>query len=106
MRAARRPHNRMKPEKHARRPAWRKIALIVVAMLVLAITWRFTPLREYLSVERLRTWAHYARNSKFGPLMVVASYTPAAFLLFPRPVLTLATVLAFGAYLGFAYACA
>jgi phospholipase D1/2 len=31
------------------------------------------------------------------------AYTPAAFLMFPRPVLTLFTVIAFGPWLGFAY---
>jgi uncharacterized membrane protein YdjX (TVP38/TMEM64 family) len=30
-------------------------------------------------------------------------YTPAAFVMFPRPVLTLLTVIAFGPWLGFAY---
>jgi phospholipase D1/2 len=34
---------------------------------------------------------------------VVLIYTPAAFVMFPRPLLTLLTVIAFGPWLGFAY---
>ena len=43
------------------------------------------------------------RGISWAPLAVVAIYTPAAFVLFPRPVLTLLTVIAFGPWLGFVY---
>jgi uncharacterized membrane protein YdjX (TVP38/TMEM64 family) len=39
----------------------------------------------------------------WAPLIVVAIYTPSAFLMFPRPLLTLLTVIAFGPWLGFVY---
>lgn len=39
-------------------------------------------------------------------MVLVLAYTPAAFILFPRPLLTLTGVIAFGARLGFVYAMA
>jgi uncharacterized membrane protein YdjX (TVP38/TMEM64 family) len=43
------------------------------------------------------------RGDAWAPLAVIFSYTPAAFVMFPRPLLTLLTVVAFGPWLGFAY---
>lgn len=41
---------------------------------------------------------------RWSPLLVMAAYTPAAFILFPRPLITLLAVLAYGPWLGFATA--
>jgi phospholipase D1/2 len=43
------------------------------------------------------------RQTPWAPLVVIALYTPSAFVMFPRPLLTLLTVIAFGPWLGFAY---
>lgn len=89
-----------------RRPAWGKIALAGLVMLALAAAWRFTPLAGYLTHDRIAGWAHAARKTPWAPLVLMLAYTPAALVLFPRPVLTLISVVAFGAWLGFAYAVA
>src|SRR4029077_21132082 len=39
----------------------------------------------------------------WAPLAVVLAYTPASLVLIPRPLITLAATLAFGAWLGFVY---
>ena len=39
----------------------------------------------------------------WAPLVVIFIYTPSAFVMFPRPLLTLLTVIAFGPWLGFLY---
>lgn len=88
------------------RPAWGKIALAAIAMAALAGAWRYSPLADYLTAHRIAGWARAARQTTWAPLVIVAAYTPAAFILFPRPLLTLASVIAFGAWLGFAYAVA
>jgi phospholipase D1/2 len=75
----------------------------VLATAALAAAWRFTPLSEFITAERVVGWARAVREVKWAPLVVIALYTPAAFLMFPRPVLTLLTVIAFGPWLGFAY---
>jgi phospholipase D1/2 len=86
-----------------RRPAWGKIATVVLATAALAAAWRFTPLAELVTAERIIGWARAVRETKWAPLVVIALYTPACFVLFPRPLLTLLTVIAFGPWLGFAY---
>jgi uncharacterized membrane protein YdjX (TVP38/TMEM64 family) len=77
--------------------------MIVLACVALAAAWRYTPLSEFITAERIVAWARAVRGVKWAPLAVIALYTPAAFVMFPRPVLTLLTVIAFGPWLGFAY---
>jgi phospholipase D1/2 len=86
-----------------RQPAWGKILLAVLATAALAAAWRYTPLSEFITAERIVGWARAVREVQWAPIVVIALYTPAAFLMFPRPVLTLLTVIAFGPWLGFAY---
>jgi phospholipase D1/2 len=76
---------------------------VVLATAALAAAWRYTPLSEFITAERIIGWARAVREVKWAPAVVIALYTPAAFLMFPRPVLTLLTVIAFGPWLGFAY---
>jgi phospholipase D1/2 len=89
-----------------RRPAWVRIALLTVALAALAAAWRYTPLREFLTADRITAWAKVARSTPWAPWVLVLAYTPAAFVMFPRPLLTLIAIIAFGTWLGFAYATA
>ena len=93
----------MRKEKGRRSPAWGKLLAIVVVIAALAAAWRYTPLSEYITAERITGWARAIRGWTWAPLVVMFLYTPAAFVMFPRPVLTLLTVIAFGPWLGFAY---
>lgn len=86
-----------------RRPPWGKIALAALALGALAAAWRYTELSELASPERIRSWAGAVRETPWAPLILIAAYTPAVFVLFPRPLLTVLAVLAFGPWLGFAY---
>jgi len=86
-----------------RRPAWGKLAAIVLVCAALAAAWRYTPLSELVTAERIVAWARAVRGTWWAPIAVVLIYTPAAFVMFPRPLLTLLTVIAFGPWLGFAY---
>lgn len=78
------------------------LALLVLAGLFAA--WRWTPLSEYVTPEAVNTWATLLVNEPAGPLIVIAAYTLATLTMFPRPLITLAAVLAYGPLLGFAYA--
>ncbi|HEX6317282.1 MAG TPA: TVP38/TMEM64 family protein [Burkholderiales bacterium] len=93
----------MRKEKGRRSPAWGKLLAIVVVIAALAAAWRYTPLSDYITAERITGWARAIRGWTWAPLVVMFLYTPAAFVMFPRPVLTLLTVIAFGPWLGFAY---
>jgi uncharacterized membrane protein YdjX (TVP38/TMEM64 family) len=89
--------------RHGDRPAWGRIFLIALGVAGLAAAWRYTPLSDYVTGERIAGWARAIRETPWAPLIVMAAYTPAAFVMFPRPLLTLLTVIAFGPWLGFAY---
>ena len=93
----------MKRSAARRKPAWGKIISAVLVCAVLAAAWRYTPLREFVTPERIVAWAKAVRGTPWAPVLVVLIYTPAAFVMFPRPLLTLLTVIAFGPWLGFAY---
>jgi phospholipase D1/2 len=86
-----------------RKPAWGKLLAIVLACAALAAAWRYTPLSEFVTAQRVIAWARAVRATPWAPIVVVLIYTPAAFVMFPRPLLTLLTVVAFGPWLGFAY---
>lgn len=73
-------------------------------MAALYLAWRYTPLAELISAQRVTAWARAVEDLRWSPLLVVAAYTPAAFILFPRALITLLAVLAYGPWLGFAAA--
>ena len=93
----------MRGPRASRKPAWGKLIGIALACAALAAAWRFTPLAELVTPERIIAWAKAVRGTWWAPVAVVLIYTPAAFVLFPRPLLTLLTVIAFGPWLGFVY---
>jgi len=96
-------------ERHARevvsseKPSWGKLAGLVLAIVALMALWRFTPLREVASAEAAIAWAKAFGEQPWAPVALMAAYTPACLVLFPRPLITLAAVIAFGPWLGFAY---
>ena len=87
-------------------PAWGKLVSIALAVLALALAWRYTPLAEIIAPERVIEWARSVGSVWWAPLAVIAVYSPAAFVMFPRPLITLFAVIAFGPWLGFATAIA
>ena len=85
-------------------PAWGKIGSIMLAVIALALAWRYTPLADFVTPERIFAWARAANEVAWAPLAIAAAYAPAAFIMFPRPLLTLCAVIAFGPWMGFAVA--
>lgn len=57
-----------------------------------------------MTAERILGWTRTVRDTWWAPIVLVAAYTPAAFVLLPRPLVTLVSVLTFGVLLGLAYA--
>jgi uncharacterized membrane protein YdjX (TVP38/TMEM64 family) len=85
---------------------WLVAIAVIVVLALLSAAWRYTPLSELITPDRIRAWAKATRASPWAPIALIAAYTPAAFLMFPRPVLTLFAAIAFGPVLGFTYALA
>jgi phosphatidylserine/phosphatidylglycerophosphate/cardiolipin synthase-like enzyme/uncharacterized membrane protein YdjX (TVP38/TMEM64 family) len=80
---------------------WKKTLAAAILLLALALMWRFTPVAEVVTAENASVWASgLAGRWWAGPLLVFA-YTPASLVMFPRPLITLAAVFAFGPWIGF-----
>jgi uncharacterized membrane protein YdjX (TVP38/TMEM64 family) len=85
-----------------RNPAWGKIAVIVLVFAALALAWRYTPLADWITVDRVMGWARAVGKHAWSPVLVAAAYVPAEFVMFPRPLVTLFSAIAFGPWMGFA----
>jgi uncharacterized membrane protein YdjX (TVP38/TMEM64 family) len=85
-------------------PIWHRVALALVAPLGLALVWRYSPLADLLTPESVDRFATHLASVWWAPLAIVLAYTPASLIMFPRPLITLAAVIAFGPWLGFALA--
>jgi phospholipase D1/2 len=86
------------------RPIWAFPAGLLALAAILMALWRFTPLAGWANAERVMEWATEFSQARWAPIVVLLAYTPACIVLFPRPLLTLFAVAAFGAWHGFAYA--
>ncbi len=81
-----------------------RIALFIGALLLLAALWRWTPLGDYLNMERIDGWMQLIADSRFTPLILLALYLVAGLIVFPLVILVAATAMIFGPWLGVAYA--
>jgi uncharacterized membrane protein YdjX (TVP38/TMEM64 family) len=88
------------------RPAWGKLAIVAAIVLALFVLWRYTPLEDYVVVAFVRALAGAVNHPIVAPIVVALMYVPAAFVMFPRPLITLFSVVAFGPAEGFAIALA
>ncbi|MBC7983238.1 MAG: VTT domain-containing protein [Candidatus Obscuribacterales bacterium] len=83
-----------------RKPLW--VMAIAVALLIGGLTamWKFTPLAALLDPQDIAGWARDVGSRWWAAPLVVLAYTPVALTLFPRPLLTLFAVVAFGPWVG------
>jgi phospholipase D1/2 len=86
------------------RPAWGKLIALVLFFISLFLVWRYTPLADYVEPQSAIAWARSIGELWWSPLIVIVAYTPAAFIMFPRPLITLFAVIAYGPLMGFATA--
>jgi phospholipase D1/2 len=83
---------------------WLKVLLGIAIIAALTATWRFTPLAQVFTPDNVIEFFETFARHWWAPLLIVAAYTPACIVMFPRPVITLAAVVSFGAWAGFALA--
>ncbi|MEJ0037168.1 MAG: VTT domain-containing protein [Gammaproteobacteria bacterium] len=88
----------------ARRPRWVLPVAVLAIACALTAMWRYTPLAAWTDADRAVAWAADFSNLWWAPLLVIAAYTPACLVLFPRAFITLLAVASFGSWHGFAYA--
>src|SRR6185295_16710034 len=88
------------------RPSWGSLAAVVASVVGLMAIWRLTPLREVATPQAALAWAKAFGEQWWAPWLLMASFTPACMVMFPRPLITLAAVIAFGPAWGFFYSLA
>lgn len=86
------------------RPDAPKLLAFVLLIAALTALWRYTPLADWIDASRVSGWAQAFASRWWAPLLILIAYTPACVVMFPRPLITLAAVVAFGPQLGFVYA--
>ena len=92
------------PVREARLPRRRMLYALgglVAAAIALALIWTHTPAREYLTRDTAMRISNAVTGLWWAPIAVVVAYTPASFIMFPRWIITMTAVLAFGAGEGF-----
>ena len=76
----------------------RRALLVVIASALaivgLALAWRYTPLAEFIRPEHINAWAKAARETSWAPVALVLAYTACAFLMVPRQALSDSTAVA------------
>jgi phosphatidylserine/phosphatidylglycerophosphate/cardiolipin synthase-like enzyme/uncharacterized membrane protein YdjX (TVP38/TMEM64 family) len=82
---------------------WR-VAAGLLALGAMAAAWRWTPLREFVSLEALVRIAHSLQDSPIAPLAVLAAYVVGGLLVVPVTVMIVATGIVFGPFFGAIYA--
>lgn len=94
------------PEEHGRSLTARLLLLgtLVLAIVVLTILWRFTPLGHDINLASIVHWGRRIGALPLAPLIVLGGYVLAAMLSVPITVLIAATGLVFGAWPGLGYA--
>ncbi len=96
------PNELRKPGKHG----ILRLGLILLLLLGLSAAWRWTPLGEWLSLERITGWIDHLRGSPLAPLIILGGYIVGSLILVPVTLLIVATAFAFGPLAGSAYSLA
>ncbi len=94
-------HEEAQTDGHGRRVA---IALGVVALAGMALAWRFTPLHDWLAMNRLVDFGDALRGHPWAPLAVAVAFVTGGLVVFPLLVLIAVTAIVFGPVLGPLYA--
>jgi phospholipase D1/2 len=79
-------------------------AVLLALAVGMSLAWRFTGLRDIITVENTVDAIETISGKWWAPIMIALIYTPSSVIMFPRPLLTLAAAIAFGPWKGFAVA--
>jgi uncharacterized membrane protein YdjX (TVP38/TMEM64 family) len=80
------------------------IGALLGGAIALTLAWRYTPLADVLTPDNAIAWFQRFAGYWWAPLAVILAYTPASLVMFPRWLITLMAVAAFGPWAAFAYA--
>jgi len=91
----------------ARKPMPRRligVGLLAIALAMLAVAWRWTPLREVINLASLVGFARQLEAMPFTPIAVICSYVAAGLVMVPVMLLIAVTGIVFGPVFGSLYA--
>ncbi|KRB94137.1 VTT domain-containing protein [Noviherbaspirillum sp. Root189] len=91
----------------ARKPVPRRLVglgLFAIGLALLAVAWRWTPLREWANLDALVAFARNLEDLPFTPLAVVVCYVLAGLVMVPVTLLIAVTGIVFGPLTGSLYA--
>ncbi|MGH7834559.1 MAG: TVP38/TMEM64 family protein [Candidatus Binatia bacterium] len=77
-------------------PVFLSAASILALLIGLAAAWQWTPLRFFIEPDRVTEWTRPFGTHPAAPAIVTAAYTLGTLVMFPRPILTVASVIVFG----------
>jgi uncharacterized membrane protein YdjX (TVP38/TMEM64 family) len=83
-----------------------RLLIIVPLLLAVAAAWKWGPVLDWLTSERIAVWVSAVKDHPLSPVIVIGAYVAASLVLFPITLLIAATAMTFGPLLGFAYAAA
>jgi phospholipase D1/2 len=78
--------------------------VLLAVVFGLAAMWHWTPLSQWLDIQRFADAARWIEESRVTPLLVIGAYIIGGILVFPVTLLIVATVTVFGPWLGAFYA--
>jgi uncharacterized membrane protein YdjX (TVP38/TMEM64 family) len=79
-----------------RRPFLAASISVLLLLGALAAAWQWTPLRYFVEPDRLTEWTRPFGTHPAAPAIVTAAYTVGTLVMFPRPILTVASLIVFG----------
>jgi phospholipase D1/2 len=85
---------------------WVKLIVALALLLALAASWRWTPLSEWIDIEKLAGWVYAMKGSLLVPVAVVGIYVAGGMLMIPVTLLVGATGIVFSPAIGTLYALA
>lgn len=92
----------MTPGEHKRHHPRLYLFLALILLLVLAgIAWRFTPLGEWLTADRVSTWISLFDNQAYRSAALTMLIVLATLLMVPLSAMTVVSALLLGPWLGF-----
>lgn len=83
-----------------------RLGILALVLALLAIAWRWTPLREWLNLQSLLALARELQQAPFTPLAIIGGYVVAGLLVVPVTALIAVTGIVFGPLLGALYSIA
>jgi uncharacterized membrane protein YdjX (TVP38/TMEM64 family) len=85
---------------------WIELVAVLSLLLALAASWRWTPLSEWVDIERLSGWVYAMKGSLLVPVAVMGTYVAGGLLMIPVTLLVGATGIVFSPAIGTLYALA